>query len=136
MLFNPINSKCYLFLFFLVAQRGTWDLSSPTRVDQGLNPHPLQWKCRVLTTGPPGKSHQMLSFSHRINIKLLMRYFTFFFLVQNLQNPVCIVHLQFGLAPFQVLRTIRSSSLPYQTVQRPSWRQRGLEMPFSDCEPT
>ena len=24
--------------------------------DQGSNPHPLQWKCEVLTTGPPGKS--------------------------------------------------------------------------------
>ena len=24
--------------------------------DQGLNPHPLHWKRRVLTTGPPGKS--------------------------------------------------------------------------------
>ena len=22
----------------------------------GMNPHPLQWKRRVLTTGPPGKS--------------------------------------------------------------------------------
>ena len=24
--------------------------------NQGLNPRPLHWKCRVLTTGPPGKS--------------------------------------------------------------------------------
>ena len=24
--------------------------------DQGWNLHPLQWKCRVLTTGPPGNS--------------------------------------------------------------------------------
>ena len=24
--------------------------------DQGCNPSPLQWKCRVSTTGPPGKS--------------------------------------------------------------------------------
>ena len=23
---------------------------------QGMNPHPLQWKCRVLTTGPPRNS--------------------------------------------------------------------------------
>ena len=29
------------------------DLNSP---DQGSNPRPLQWKCRILTTGPPGKS--------------------------------------------------------------------------------
>ena len=31
------------------------DLKFP---DQGSNPCPLQWKCRVLTTGPPGKSQQ------------------------------------------------------------------------------
>ena len=31
------------------------DLSSP---DQGSNPCPLQWKHRVLTTGPPGKSRK------------------------------------------------------------------------------
>ena len=24
--------------------------------DQGSNPRPLHWKCRVLTTGPPGNS--------------------------------------------------------------------------------
>ena len=28
--------------------------------DQGSNPPPLQWKCRVLTTGPPGKSQGCL----------------------------------------------------------------------------
>jgi len=29
--------------------------------DQGLNlPHPLQWKLGILTTGPPGKSSNML----------------------------------------------------------------------------
>ena len=33
--------------------------------DQGSNPCPLQWKCRV-TTGPPGKSQQTyLDFVHR-----------------------------------------------------------------------
>ena len=26
--------------------------------NQGSNPCPLQWKCRVLTTGPPEKSHK------------------------------------------------------------------------------
>ena len=31
--------------------------------DQGSNPHPLQWKLRVLTTGLPGKSQEnILSF--------------------------------------------------------------------------
>ena len=28
----------------------------PYFLNQGWNPGPLQWKCRVLTTGPPGKS--------------------------------------------------------------------------------
>ena len=28
--------------------------------DQGSNPHPLQWKCRVLTSGPPGKKSLIL----------------------------------------------------------------------------
>ena len=32
------------------------DLSSP---DQGLNPCPLHWKRRVLTTRPPGKSREI-----------------------------------------------------------------------------
>ena len=35
-----------------------WDLSSPTN---RLNWYPLHWECRVLTTGPPGKSHQHTS---------------------------------------------------------------------------
>ena len=29
---------------------------------QGFNPCPLHWKCRVLTTGPPGKSLLLLQF--------------------------------------------------------------------------
>ena len=29
---------------------------------QGWNPSPLQWKCGVLTSGPPGKSPKTLSF--------------------------------------------------------------------------
>ena len=44
------------------------DLSS----DQGLNPHPLQWKCGVLTTGPPGKS--LLSF-----LKYILYFQTLYF---------------------------------------------------------
>ena len=29
---------------------------------QGSNPWPLQWKCGILTTGPPGKSPYLFSF--------------------------------------------------------------------------
>ena len=43
----------YLFIFLFWPYRGgMWDLSS---TNQGLSPHPLQWKHRVLTTGPAGK---------------------------------------------------------------------------------
>ena len=31
--------------------------------NQGWNPHPLQWTCRILTTGPPGKSLNFIRFS-------------------------------------------------------------------------
>ena len=48
----------------MAAPHGMTDLSSP---DQGSNPCPLQLKHRVLTTGPPGKSH-------------LFRFFFFFWL--------------------------------------------------------
>ena len=46
---NPLSS-CTLS-FFLAVPCIMWNFS-----DQGLNPHPLHWKCSVLTTGPPGKS--------------------------------------------------------------------------------
>ena len=39
-----------IYLFF-TAPRGMWNFP-----DQGSSPCPLQWKRRVLTTGPPGKS--------------------------------------------------------------------------------
>ena len=47
----------FYVLFFL--PRGMWHLSSS---DQGLNPSPLHWKPKVLTTAPPGKlsSHSCL----------------------------------------------------------------------------
>ena len=43
----------YYYLNFLVKSHGMWALSSPTR-DQTCAP--LQWKCQVLTTGPPDMS--------------------------------------------------------------------------------
>ena len=38
--------------FFLATLRGMWDLVP----GPGIEPGPLQWEHRVLTTGPPGKS--------------------------------------------------------------------------------
>ena len=66
-----------------------WDLSSPS--NQGSNPHPVQWKCGVLTTGPPGKSPQGILFElncsqvfvPRTSLKLLLSKST-----KNLLNPV------------------------------------------------
>lgn len=43
--------------FSLTMSCSMWDLSS-LFPDQVLNPRPLPWKCRVLTTGPPAKSLQ------------------------------------------------------------------------------
>ena len=40
---------------------------------QRVNPHPLQWKLRVLTTGPPGKSFIMAFFSI-LFLKFLLEY--------------------------------------------------------------
>ena len=42
----------FIYLFILAVPRGMCDLSSPV----GGNPLPLQWKHKVLTTGPPGNS--------------------------------------------------------------------------------
>ena len=42
-----------MIFFFLAAPYGLQDLSSQTRDG---NLRPLQWKCRVLTTGLPGNS--------------------------------------------------------------------------------
>ena len=48
----------FFFFFFLVTLWGVWYLSSPIRDWTHTLPPttPLHWKCRVLTTGPPGKS--------------------------------------------------------------------------------
>ena len=37
-------------------------------VYQRLNPGPLHWECRVLATGPPGKSLFMKSWRHFLNV--------------------------------------------------------------------
>ena len=50
---KTVLKSCFAFLAVL---RGTWDLSFPTKRS---NPCPLQWKHRILTTGPPGKSSKV-----------------------------------------------------------------------------
>ena len=41
----------FLFFFFSAPPQDRWNFLA-----QGLNQHPWQWKCRVLTTGPAGTS--------------------------------------------------------------------------------
>ena len=45
----------FLFFFCFYCLRGMWNLSSLTR-DLTRTPCSGSWKCRLLTTGPPGKS--------------------------------------------------------------------------------
>ena len=55
----------FCFVLFLATLSSMWDLSP----DQGLNLHPLQWKCGVLTNGLPEKS--VYIFSIMIYIRIL-----------------------------------------------------------------
>ena len=43
----------YYYYFLLIMLQGMWGQFP----DQGLKPQPLQWKCGVLTTGPPRVPH-------------------------------------------------------------------------------
>ena len=50
-----VQESPFTLLFILFFGRAARHVGSQFP-DQGLNPRPLQWKRRVLTTGPPGKS--------------------------------------------------------------------------------
>ena len=45
----------FMFFILLATQCSMWNFHG-----QGLNPQPLQWKHRVLSTGSPGKSHETI----------------------------------------------------------------------------
>ena len=69
------------------------------------NPHPLWWKCRVLTTGPPGK------FPHRIYFK---KYLT---LINSVVVVQLLSHVQLFATPWTAacqafLSITNSQSLP------------------------
>lgn len=49
--------KFFLFFSFPHTLKGFVGSQFP---DKGLNPHPWQWKCRILTTGLPGNSPKVL----------------------------------------------------------------------------
>ena len=54
--------KCFVF-FPPVFGCTVWHVES-LFPEKGSNPFPLQWQCRVLTTGLPGKSHKSFVFFH------------------------------------------------------------------------
>ena len=54
-----MNCRFFVNFFYLFICRSVWHVGCQFP-DQGLNPYPLQWKCRVLTTGPPGNSLNVL----------------------------------------------------------------------------
>ena len=66
LLANEKQNKIYIFYHlihaFLAGEGGEWGMGAATLHSmwyfpgQGLNPHPLHWKHRILTTGPPVKS--------------------------------------------------------------------------------
>ena len=51
----PYTQYLVLPTFFFFFGHAAW-LAGSYFPKQGSNPWPLQWKCRVLTTGPPGKT--------------------------------------------------------------------------------
>ena len=53
--FRIFVTKAFFFFFFLWLHYAAYGILVP---QQGSNPRPLHWKCGVLTTGPPGKSHK------------------------------------------------------------------------------
>ena len=59
---NHLMQSVFCFYFF-AALLGMWNFP-----DQGPNPCPLQWKCGVLTTGPPGKSYTSVFYNKVLNI--------------------------------------------------------------------
>ena len=61
------------FFIFLTTSCDMWNLFP----SQGSNPWPLQWKHRVLTTGPPGRAHILLIKSLKMSLNTIL-YMAFF----------------------------------------------------------
>ena len=57
-LFSFSHSLSFFFFFLFLLH---WQLVGSQLPDQGLNPHPQQWKRRVLTTGSPGNPFKFVS---------------------------------------------------------------------------
>ena len=100
---------CFIFFFWLHC---TAHVGSQFP-NQGSNPHPLQWKHRVLTAGPPGKSpcqHLFFFFNIFIGVQLLQNV-VLVSAVQQSESAICI-----HLSPYP-LPLASSSHPPYPTPQ-------------------
>ena len=77
-----------VFFFLFLAMPYGSRILVPNR---GLNVHPLQWKCRVLTTGPPGKSLYCLFLYYWILTFFIYPKYEFFvrLVVWNYFLPLC-----------------------------------------------
>ena len=53
-------SGVFLLFFFYLPLAGSLVLAWDLVPDQGLNPGPMHWECRVLATGPSGKSPSVI----------------------------------------------------------------------------
>ena len=70
--FGEVSIKVLLFFFyFLFFFCCTGQHVGSQFPNQGLNPRPLQWKHRDLTTALPGKSHVLLFLSFKISLSIL-----------------------------------------------------------------
>ena len=82
------HGSILFFLFVCVSVPcGMWDLSSPTR-DRIQNSSPLQWKRRVLTTGPPGKPLNSQNWQNWIQIHSTWSQDSEFIKTQLMQFPL------------------------------------------------
>ena len=61
---------CFCFIFIFQLYRTACGILVP---GQGLNPSSLHWKCRVLTTGQPGKSWELFFFCTTFYVKRHLR---------------------------------------------------------------
>ena len=124
---NLLICQTLLFFFWLCSM---WDLCS----DQGSNLHHLHWKCKVLTTGPSGKSLNILTSILMSNQNLQLKLAIMEFItpscptdtwVKLLSSPLLstgphpLTHLlylqQSNLCWFLLLSGLLVLSLPFQT---------------------
>ena len=94
---KPVRQKtCFFFFFFYCI---AWHVVS-SFPNQGLNLCPLQWKRRVLTTGPRGKPCIVFSFQQQLScpnqiIKMIALSIYFKFLCASIPTKCLYIHQGF-----------------------------------------